>query len=119
MPAKSVESLLEDIRFVSESHHATVQAVRALVRQHVKAATEAVKYGGIVFTAGVPFGGVYAYKDHVTVEFSQGAAIADPFGHLEGTGKGRRHVKLTSLADVKGKKLAQYLPLAVAAAGGG
>ena len=47
------------------------------------------------------------------------AAIADPFGHLEGTGKGRRHVKLTSLADVKGKKLSQYLPLAVAAAGGG
>ena len=63
------------------------------------------------------FGGVFAYQAHVSVEFSQGAAIDDPFGYLEGAGKGRRHVKLRRLGDVKASRLAAYLPLALAAAG--
>jgi hypothetical protein len=39
----------------------------------------------------------------------------DPFGFLEGTGKGRRHVKLMSLAQIQDKKLAHYLSLALQA----
>ncbi|MBW4529680.1 MAG: hypothetical protein KME02_03220 [Aphanothece saxicola GSE-SYN-MK-01-06B] len=37
-------------------------------------------------------------------------------GHLEGSGKGRRHLKLSSIDDIKGKPLAAYLTLAVQAA---
>lgn len=41
-----------------------------------------------------PFGYVNVFKAHVNVGFFQGAALADPAGLLEGTGKYMRHVKL-------------------------
>jgi hypothetical protein len=116
MATKSVTTLLEDIRFMSEDRYETVQAVRALVKKLVKPLSEEVKYGGILFSSGAQFGGVFAYKEHVSVEFSNGAAIEDTLGHLEGSGKLRRHVKLVSLADLKAKQLAQYISLASKAA---
>ncbi|MCC7249010.1 MAG: DUF1801 domain-containing protein [Lysobacter sp.] len=116
MATKSVQTLLEDYRSLSEQNYEIVQAVRALVGKTFKGASEEVKYGGILFSSGVPFCGVFAYKEHVTVEFGKGANIDDPFGHLEGAGKGRRHLKLRSVADIQTKKLAQYLPLALRAA---
>jgi hypothetical protein len=42
----------------------------------------------------VPFGYVNAFKKHVNVGFFHGAALEDPAGLLEGTGKRMRHVKL-------------------------
>jgi hypothetical protein len=42
----------------------------------------------------VPFGYVNVFRDHVNVGFFSGAALADPVGLLEGTGKSMRHVKL-------------------------
>ena len=113
MTKKSVQALLEDIRLVSEQNYEIVEAVRALVQKTLEKTSEEVKYGGILFTSGVQFGGVFAYKAHVTVEFGSGAKITDTFGFLEGTGKGRRHVKLMSVAQIKDKKLAQYLSLAL------
>ena len=41
-----------------------------------------------------PFAYVNAFKDHVNVGFFHGAALADPAGLLEGTGKYMRHVKI-------------------------
>ena len=116
MTKKSVQSLLEDIRLVSEKNYEIVDAVRALVRKNFNAYSEEVKYGGILFANGVQFGGVFAYKAHVTVEFGSGAKIADTFGFLEGSGKGRRHIKLMSISEIKEKKLAEYLLLAFRAA---
>lgn len=112
----SPEALLADIRLISEERHDTVQAVRALVRRLFLPLTEQVKYGGILFTSGVPFGGVFAYKEHVSVEFSCGADIHDKLGLLEGNGKHRRHIKLHSVADIEAQQLAHYLPLALTAA---
>jgi hypothetical protein len=116
MATQSVQTLMEDIRLVSEDHHEIVAAVRALVKKTFKPVAEEVKYGGILFSSGVQFCGIFTYKAHVTVEFGQGAHINDLLGHLEGSGKGRRHLKLESIADIKNKKLAEYLPLALEAA---
>jgi hypothetical protein len=116
MAAKSVQSLVEDIRLLSETNFEIVEAVRAAVKKSIPGTTEEVKYGGILFSSGVQFCGVFAYTAHVSVEFGSGAKIKDDFGHLEGSGKGRRHLKFTSLADIKNKMLAQYVPLAHAAA---
>lgn len=113
---KSPDTLVADIRLISEERHDTVQAVRALVRQLVSPLTEEVKYGGILFASGLPFGGVFAYKEHVSVEFGCGADIDDTLGLLEGGGKHRRHLKLHSVADIEARQLAHYLPLALAAA---
>lgn len=116
MPQKSVDALLADIRLVSDEHHKIVQAVRSLAKKLVHPLTEEVKYGGILFSSDVQFGGVFAYKDHVTVEFSRGAGIEDTLGHLEGTGKLRRHLKLQSLGDIEARQLAHFVPLALDAA---
>jgi hypothetical protein len=42
----------------------------------------------------VPFGYVNVFTAHVNVGFFHGAALKDPAGLLEGTGKRMRHVKL-------------------------
>jgi hypothetical protein len=118
MATTSVESLLADIRLLGASQFDIVEAVRALVKKGFKPVDEEVKYGGILFSSGVPFCGVFAYKEHVSVEFGKGASIRDVYGHLEGAGKGRRHLKLRSIDDVGDKQLAQYLPLALQAARG-
>ncbi len=114
--AKTVPALLEDIRLLGEEHFQVVEAVRSLVRKNIKPLSEEVKYGGILFSSGVAFGGVFAYKEHVSVEFGHGAKIEDQEGFLEGTGKGRRHIKLKTVGDIPAKRLAAYLPLALAAA---
>lgn len=117
MPAKTVQNFLEDIRLVSESRHQLVQAVRALAAKTFPGLEEEMKYGGILFsTGGIQFAGVFAYQAHVSVEFGSGARIADAFGHLEGKGLGRRHLKLRGPEDLARKQLAAYLPLALQAA---
>ncbi|MFK8051772.1 MAG: DUF1801 domain-containing protein [Woeseiaceae bacterium] len=113
MTQKKVEALMDDIRLVSDQQYATVQAVRKLVKTLVPASSEAVKYGGILFSVDRHFCGVFAYKKHVSVEFSHGAAIDDINGHLEGKGKGRRHLKLLSMDDIESKALADYIPKAL------
>lgn len=113
---KSVEALLADIRLLGEEQFQIVEAVRTLMKKTIQPLAEEVKYGGIIFASGPHFGGVFAYKEHVSVEFGHGAAIKDPDGFLEGGGKGRRHIKLKSINDISAKKLANYLPQALEAA---
>lgn len=115
MTKKSVQSLIEDIRLVSEQNYEIVEAIRVLMRSTFETLSEEVKYGGILFTSGVQFAGIFAYKAHVSVEFGNGAKINDHFGLLEGSGKGRRHIKLMSVNQIKEKNLAQYLLLALQA----
>jgi hypothetical protein len=40
-------------------------------------------------------------KEHVTFIFLRGAALPDPGGLLEGTGKSVRHVKVRTMEDLK------------------
>lgn len=114
--SKTIEALLEDIRLLGEDQFQIVQQVRALAKQTLEPLSEEVKYGGILFSSGRPFGGVFAYRDHVSVEFSHGAKIVDAAGLLEGKGKGRRHLKLRRASDIETRQLARYLRLAVEAA---
>lgn len=77
--------------------------------------TEEVKYGGILFSAGSPFCGLFSYQRHVALEFSRGAELPDAKGVLEGEGKLRRHIKLLTRRDLIGKDLRGYVGLALAA----
>lgn len=114
--AKSIEALMDDIRLLGESQYQMLIGVRRLIREQFPDATEEVKYGGILFCSNIQFAGVFAYQQHVSVEFSHGTKIEDRLGLLEGKGKGRRHLKLHSVDDIQSKHLAQYLSLALAAA---
>lgn len=74
--------------------------------------TEEVKYGGILFSDGKPFAGVFSYGKHVSVEFSNGATFSDEYLVLEGRGKLRRHLKLYGMSDMESKHLQHYLVIA-------
>lgn len=113
----SVEAFMQDLQLLDgDERYAVVTAVRDHLLAQFKPCTEVLKYGGILFTSGTQFCGIFVYKAHVTVEFGHGAAIQDPWGHLEGSGKLRRHIKLETVADIQTKRLHDYLVLALAAA---
>lgn len=108
-----VASLLEDIRRHSEERFSLMQAVRQLVLDLDPGVSEEVKYGGLLFTAGMPFCGVFAYTKHVSLEFGDGAALPDEYGVLEDAGKLRRHIKLCTIDDVDQKYVLHYVTLAL------
>ncbi len=58
------------------------------------------------------FGYVNAFRAHVNVGFFFGAALDDPAGLLEGTGKRMRHVKLHLGQQVNATALSKLIALA-------
>jgi hypothetical protein len=78
------------------------KAVRALVKKTGAGCEEYVSPWKIpAFDANGPLCVFVLGKEHLSLAFLQGAKLTDPEKLLEGTGKGVRHVKLRSVADVK------------------
>ncbi len=102
---------------LSTEHHAIVQKLREIILSSHPGVTEEMKYGGILFSTSVAFCGVFSHTHHVSLEFSEGARLADPQRVLEGTGKHRRHIKLRELNDIKAKCVHEYVKLALALTG--
>lgn len=48
-------------------------------------------------------------KNHVSIEFSNGAQFSDPNGLLLGNGKFRRHLTFTTPADINTKTVVDFL----------
>ena len=89
-------------------------AIDEIVAQICPDAVGRPMYGGVlyerepgVFHTGVC--GVFCYKHHISIEFSQGFLLKDDAGVLEGKGKLRRHIKLRSVDDLQSKSVAQYI----------
>jgi hypothetical protein len=115
MPTDRISKLLEDIRLLDRARFQLVQSLREIVLSLAPSISEEVKYGGILFSAGQPFCGVFSYAKHVSLEFGAGASLADRYKVLEGEGKLRRHIKLSSAQDISGKHVREYLALALKA----
>ena len=78
------------------------KAVRALMKKTIKGVEEYVNPWKIPsFDSDGPLCCFMAGNEHVTFAFLRGAALRDPEKLLEGKGKGVRHVKLRSVAEVK------------------
>lgn len=113
MPIDRVSQFLQDLRLLDPDRHELVQTLRAMVLGLSPAVTEEIKYGGILFSAGQPFCGVFSYAKHVSLEFGAGAALPDEYRVLEGAGKLRRHIKMSCSSDIAAKHVAEYLKLAL------
>ena len=113
MPAERITKLLEDIRLLDPGRFELVQALRVLILALDSSIAEEVKYGGFLFSAEKPFCGVFSYAKHVSLEFGAGASLPDQFKVLEGEGKLRRHIKLSSAQDISAKHVREYLVLAL------
>ena len=112
MPADRIAKLLEDIRLLDPERFELVHALRKIILGLDSSITEEVKYGGILFSAEKPFCGIFSYARHVSLEFGEGASLPDKFKVLEGEGKLRRHIKLSSDQDISEKHVREYLALA-------
>ena len=78
-----------------------------------KTAEERIMYGGVLYYLGDSFCGIFAYKTHVSLEFSQGYKFDDHGQVLEGGGKYRRHLKFKRTADIQDKQAAFYIEQAI------
>ena len=115
MPTDRISRLLEDIRLLDPERFELVQALRKIILGLDSSISEEVKYGGILFSAEMPFCGIFSYTKHVSLEFVAGTSLPDKFKVLEGKGKLRRHIKLSFSQDIAGKHVVEYLLLALKA----
>ena len=88
--------------------------IETIIAEVCPGATGRAMYGGRVFACepgkhASLVCGHFIYKQHVSLEFSNGARLTDPHGVLEGKGKHRRHVKLTSVDQVAEKSVRDLL----------
>jgi len=104
-----VDHYVHELQFESGARHDLVVRIRNLVLGVDDRISEEIKYGGILFSAGAPFCGLFSYPRHVSIEFSRGAELDDPHGVLEGDGKKRRHIKLVAQPDLFQKNLRDYV----------
>ncbi|WP_455269862.1 DUF1801 domain-containing protein [Rhizobium herbae] len=116
MSTDKVETFLQEIREYRGELFPIVARLRDMALASAPSITEEVKYGGLLFSSGQSFCGVFPYKAHVTLEFSQGASLTDLHGFLSGDGKYRRHIKLEALQDIETRRVAEYIAQARAAA---
>lgn len=112
MNQSRVENLLQDLCLLNPSNYEMVQSVRKMVLGLGTDVSEEVKYGGILFSVGTHFCGVFAYTTHISVEFGEGAKLNDQYSVLEGKGKFRRHIKCLQMDDIQNKHLLHYVKLA-------
>lgn len=104
-----VQKLLDDIYLSNRNHYDILQELRGIVFSELSKVSERVMYGGIMFTLKEDFGGIFSSTNHLSFEFSEGYRFKDSDGHLEGTGKKRRHLKIKSSSDITDKKVSYYI----------
>lgn len=93
-------------RLLSE-HPPELRAIERALRMTIRAAfpdaVEQVDFGNrlIAFGRSMKIRGllfaIIAHKGHVNLQLADGAALPDPDGQIEGTGKRIRHVKIRSV----------------------
>ena len=105
-----VNDFLADTQLTSPSQFEIVTSIRELFLSANSDLVDDIKYGGLVFNlAGSFIGGIYTYKEHISIEFSNGAGFTDPDSILEGGGKKRRHLKIHSSDDIAQKNAIYFI----------
>jgi len=109
-----VNMFMDDLQFLSPEKLEIIEIIREIFLRTNKELTEDVKYGGLVFNlSNALMGGIFPYKEHISIEFSNGANLPDPSGILEGKGKKRRHLKIVEKQDIDAKNVRVFVAEAV------
>jgi len=96
----SIDPYFEKIE--NDDIRAGALAIRDLIRKALPKADEAIKWGHPCWTGAMPVCAIASSKKHCSLQFFEaGVLLDDPKGLLEGTGKGCRHIKVRSPADIK------------------
>ncbi len=111
---KEVLKFMNELEMIDHDKSSILSELREIVFQHFPETTERIMYGGIVFfLEDEMYSGLFAAKNHVTLEFSRGFLMKDPKSHLEGKGKFRRHLKFFQAEDISGKEASFFIEQAV------
>ncbi len=108
-PDDKVAAFLAELLQSSAKKSAIVEQCRSLFFSIHPSGSECIKYGGIMFSLEEEIAGVFAYKNHVSMEFGQGNAMNDPDEILEGSGKFRRHIKMEAIEQIEEKQLKFFI----------
>jgi len=111
---EKVDNFLRDTQALSSGSFEIIMAIRQLFLDASPDLGEDIKYGGLVFLQSATLiGGIFLYKNHLSIEFSNGAQFDDPEKMLDGKGKLRRHLKIFSLSDIENKKVNRFVEQAI------
>lgn len=110
MSNQKVSEFITELQSTSPEKYQIVKSIRKIFLKTNKDFFEDIKYGGLVFNLSENLiGGIFVYKEHISIEFSNGAELPDPFGLLEGKGKKRRHLKIFEQQDIENKKVSFFV----------
>jgi len=98
---EEVQKFLDDLEEFDTKNSGIMQHLRKIVFTQYSRVSERMMYGGIMFSLGEDFGGIFVRKNHISFEFSHGVFFKDPNNILEGTGVLYRHLKIKTLEDVE------------------
>ncbi len=109
-----VNKFMDDLQSVSPDKLEIIKSIRKIFLGADKELTEEIKYGGLVFNlSNVLIAGIFPYKEHISIEFSNGSDLDDPSGILEGKGKKRRHLKIINKQDINDKNVNEFVNQAI------
>ena len=110
---EDVQKFIEETLEFGGEKGKLLRKMRDLIFKNFPEVNEKFMYGGIMFYIDNPFCGLFVYKKHISLEFSNGAEFTDPDKLLEGNGKFRRHLKVSSPEDIEAKKVSYYVKQAL------
>ena len=111
---EQVETFFKKLLESGDERYELVSTLRDLILERHPELEERMQYGGLLFYSGkVAYCGLFARKDHATLEMGNAAYIDDPYGLLQGSGtkEGRRHLKLREMSDIREMHVSEYLEL--------
>ncbi len=107
---EKIERFLVGVKAASPEQFEVISTVRDMFLNYHDAFEEGFKYSGITYgLSGKMVGGIYAYSEHTSIEFSDGSQFYDPIGVLEGNGKYRRHIKIKDTSEIEEKSVSSYI----------
>jgi hypothetical protein len=111
---QKVNDFISDIQSLNHEFAEIIELIRDMFTEESEELLLGIKYGGLVFfQKGELIGGVFPYKKHLSIEFSNGADFSDPTSKLEGKGKKRRHLKIIKADDIDTKNALYFVKQAV------
>jgi hypothetical protein len=109
-----VRIFLKDLHAVDSNMYDIIIEMRKIVFDTYPKIEEKMMYGGLIFSMDAEmFCGLFAYTNHVSLEFTNGYLLEDADKHLEGKGKFRRHLKIREKEDIKTKDVAGFVKKAL------
>lgn len=108
--APKTKQFIQELRETGPDKLEIVETLYYLFAKNSPEFEEKFIYGGIgMYLNDKLVGGIYVYREHVSLVFGEGYKLDDKYKVLEGGGKFRRHIKIKYLKDIQEKHCDYYI----------